>query len=63
MRKVIKIKNSLFLLDLHENVGIQTTNHIKKAKDISNWNPQQVGFIIENLRKVGYPEAVVVETK
>lgn len=58
-KTIIQIKKGEFLLDIMDN-GVKTTYKRKSALDVSNMPLEQVKYIIENLKKVGYTTAKVV---
>ena len=63
-KKIIQIKKGEYLLELMTNKGvisgIKSTYNKDVALDISNMSIQQVGFLVENFRKVGYTKAKIL---
>ncbi len=59
-RKILKIKNGEYLLEVKNNAAMTTYNK-DVALDISDWDFNQIAFVISNLHKVGYVEAKVEE--
>lgn len=60
MKKVLQIKKGEYLLEIRNN-SVATTYKTEHALDISKWSLKQLGFIVENLRKVGYEGCNIVE--
>lgn len=59
VKKVLKIKNGEYLLEIRNN-AVATTYNLDHALDISNWSLEQLGYIVGNLKKVGYSKASIV---
>lgn len=58
MKKIIKIETGKFLYEAH-NDRITFVDNIQKALDISNWNFEQVSWIMGNLSKLEYSPKVI----
>lgn len=58
VKKILKIRKGEYLLEIR-NSAIATTYLEDSAMDISDWSMKQLGYIIENLKKVGYTKASV----
>jgi len=58
--KVLEIKKGEFLHEVR-NGSITTTIQIQKALDVSEFSWEQISYLIENLHKVGYTTAKVVD--
>lgn len=61
-KKILRIKKGEYLLAL-TGEGIMTTLDTKKAMDISEWSLEQLGYIISNLKRVGYKKAEIETVK
>lgn len=59
MKKILQIKKGEYLLEVM-NGSIKTTYNKDIALDISNWSLEQLGYIVSNLKKVGYTKAKVL---
>lgn len=59
MKKIIKIKKGEYLLAIANN-SVATTYKIDSALDISKWSLETLGFIVGNLKKVGYNRCEVL---
>lgn len=59
VKKILKIKNGEYLLEVRGN-AVATTYNKDYAMDISNWSLEQLGYIVGNLKKVGYTSAEVM---
>lgn len=59
LKKILKIRKGEYLLEIRNN-AVATTYLADSALDISNWSLEQLGYIIGNLKKVGYTKASVV---
>lgn len=60
MKKILQIKKGEFLHSILHSGAIDTTYHIKFAMDIKNWDLEQLGYIVGNLKKVGYSDASIL---
>lgn len=58
VKKVLKIRKGEYLLEIR-NSAVATTYLVDSAMDISDWSMKQLGYIIENLKKVGYTKASI----
>ena len=58
-KKVLKIKKGEYLLEIRNN-AVATTYNLDQAMDISSWKLEQLGFIVGNLKKVGYKHCAVL---
>lgn len=58
-KKVLQIKKGEYLLEIRNN-AVATTYNLDYALDISDWKLEQLGFIVGNLKKVGYKNCTVV---
>jgi len=62
VKKILQIKKGEYLLEIRNN-SVATTYNKDVAMDISGWRLEQLGFIIGNLKKVGYTKCEVIEIK
>jgi hypothetical protein len=62
MKKVLRIKNSEFLLNIFPD-RIETTTHINNAMDISVLDFATIDKILHSLYNVGYRDMKVLEVK
>lgn len=60
VKKVLKIKKGEYLLEIRNN-AVATTYSLEHAMDIREWSLDQLGYIISNLKNVGYTKASVVD--
>lgn len=60
VKKIIQVKKGEYLLEIREN-SVATTYNMDVAMDISNWSLGQLGYIIGNLKRVGYTKCKVLE--
>lgn len=60
IKKILQIKKGEYLLEIRNN-AIATTYSQIDALDITNWSLEQLGFIVGNLKKVGYNKAKVID--
>jgi hypothetical protein len=60
MKKILQIKKGEYLHSILNEGAIDTTYHKEFAMDIKNWSLEQLGYIVENLKKVGYVDAEVL---
>ncbi|UNY48835.1 hypothetical protein P9294_gp120 [Bacillus phage FADO] len=58
-KKIIRIKNGEFILDITKD-GVLTTYKRDSAMDISGWAFDKLAFIISNLKKVGYKDVKII---
>jgi hypothetical protein len=61
MKKVLKItanKTSEFLF-AYDNKSVATCKSVKDAIDITQFNFDQIAFLISNLKKVGYTTQII----
>lgn len=58
-RKVLQIKKGEYLLEVRNN-SIATTYNLDSALDVGAWKLEKLGFIVGNLKKVGYTKCAVV---
>lgn len=58
-KKILQIKNGEYLLEIRGN-AVATTYNQDIALDISGWKLDQVGFIVGNLKKVGYTKTKIL---
>ena len=63
-KKILQIKKGEYLLEVMVNNGtingVKTTHNQDVALNISNMSLEQVGFLVENFRKVGYKKAKIL---
>jgi hypothetical protein len=63
-KKILEIKKGEYLLELMTNKGVinsvKTTYNIDIALDISSMSLEQVGFLVENFKKVGYTKTKIL---
>ena len=62
VKKILKIRKGEWLLEIRNN-AVATTYLVDSAMDISNWSIEQLGNIIDNLKKVGYTKASIETIK
>lgn len=62
VKKILQIKNGEYLLEIRNN-AVATTYNRDVAMDITSWSLEQLGYIIGNLKKVGYTKCKIVEIK
>jgi vacuolar-type H+-ATPase subunit D/Vma8 len=64
MRKILEIKKGEYLLELITNKGVitsvKTTYNQNFALNIADMSLEQVGFLVENFKKVGYTKCKIV---
>jgi hypothetical protein len=58
-KKVLQIKKGEYLLEIRNN-AVATTYSLDSALDISSWKLEQLGFIVGNLKNVGYKNCTVL---
>jgi hypothetical protein len=59
MKKILQVKKGEYLLEIRGN-AIATTYNQDLAMDIKSWSLEQVGYIVGNLKKVGYNKSKIV---
>jgi hypothetical protein len=62
MKKVLRVKNSEFLLNVYPD-RIETTAHIKHAMDVTSLDFELLDNILHNLYNAGYREMKIIEVK
>lgn len=62
VKKILQIKKGEYLLEIRNN-AVATTYNKDVAMDITDWSLEQLGFIIGNLKKVGYTKCCILEIK
>jgi hypothetical protein len=60
MKKILQIKKGEYLLNILNQGAINTTYNKDVAMDIKDWSLEQLGYIVSNLKKVGYIHAEVL---
>jgi hypothetical protein len=58
-KKILQIRKGEYLLEIRGN-AVATTYNQDIALDISGWKLDQVGYIVSNLKKVGYTKAEIL---
>lgn len=61
-KKVLRIKKGEYLLAV-TGEGVKTTFDVKKAMDITSWSLEELGYIVSNLKRVGYRKTEVETVK
>jgi hypothetical protein len=66
-KKIIQIKKGEYLLEVMTNNGVinsvKSTYNQDSALDISNMSLEQVGYLVDNFKRVGYTKVKILTIK